>query len=153
MLKIFLCFSIIFLPSCLSEEGMVYFTPDELTFLLSTDSAKAWILTNRSINNSQDVLQECDKDDLLIFRNTISAQDTLKVQLETGPIQCPGQADSIIYQGYWKALDSINVHYLLWVIEGDTSIRLVNFITSELLNISYTEGNDQISEDFTANLN
>jgi len=39
------------------------------------------------------------------------------------------------------------------VIEGDTSIRLVNFITSELLNISYTEGNDQISEDFTANLN
>ena len=132
---------------------MVYFTPDELTFLLATDSAKAWILTNRAINNSQDVLQECDKDDLLIFRNTVFALDTLKVQLETGSLQCPGQADSIIYQGYWKALDSINVHYLQWVIKGDTSIRLVHFISSELLNISYREGNDQISEDFIADFN
>lgn len=151
-MRTLLCFSIILLSSCLSEEEMVYFTPDELTFLLATDSAKAWVLTNRFINDSQDVLRECDKDDLLIFRNTISPQDTLKVQLETGPMQCPGQADSIIYQGYWKALDSFNIHYLHWVIERDTSIRTVNFITSELLKISYSQGNDQISENFIAKL-
>jgi hypothetical protein len=128
---------------------MVKFTTDELTFLLATDSSKAWVLTGRTINTAQSVLPECEKDDLLIFRGTISPQDTLKMQFETGPIQCPGQADSIIYQGYWMALDSTSGHFLHWVIKGDTSIRVVNFITSELLNISYSEGNDQITEDFT----
>ena len=149
-MRTLLYFSIIFLSGCLSQDEIVIFTPDELTFLLTADSSKAWTLTGKVVNNTQNDLQDCEKDDLLIFYSTISPQDTQKVQLETGPILCPGQTDSIIYQGYWKALDSTNGYYLHWIIEGDTSIRLVNLITSQLLNMSYSKGTDQITEDFVA---
>ncbi len=151
-IKTLYCFSFLFVTSCLSEDELIKFTTDELTFLLANDSSKTWVLTNRIISEIQSDLLECEKDDRLIFRNIISAQDTLKVQFETGSMRCPGQADSIIYQGYWMVLDSTHAYYLHWVVEGDTSIRSLNFISSELLNMSYSEGNKLITEDFTTSL-
>ena len=81
--------------------------------------------------------------------NSAEVQDTTTFRFITGTIPCPDQPDSIIYEGYWEAFDSLNSPYLLWVIDEDTSFRKVEFITSQSLRFSYQKIGVNITEDFT----
>ena len=126
---------------------MTTFSPEQVTLLLATDSFKSWVLTERVIGNTHDLLP-CETDDILVMLNPAEVQDTTTFRFITGTIQCPDQPDSIIYEGYWEALDSLNSPYLLWVIDGDTSFRDVEYITSQLLRFSYQKGSANITEDF-----
>jgi len=131
---------------CLSDE-ITIFSPEQVTLLMATDSFKSWVLAERTIGNTSDLLP-CETDDILVMLNPTDVQDTTTFRFITGTIQCPGQPDSIIYQGYWEALDSLNSPYLRWVIDEDTSFRSVKFLTSKLLKLSYQKGSDTITEDF-----
>lgn len=138
-------------PSCLSDELTTY-SPEQVTFLIATDSFKSWVLTERVIDNSSNLLS-CETDDILLMLNPAEVQDTTTFRYITGTIPCPDQPDGIIYEGYWEALDSLNASYLLWVIDGDTSFRNVEFITSQFLRFSYQDGSVKITEDFTIQSN
>ena len=132
--------------SCLSEE-ITSFSPEQVTLLLATDSFKSWVLTERTIGNSTDLLP-CETDDILVMLNPAELQDTTTLRFITGNNQCPDQPDSIIYEGYWEALDSLNSSYLLWIIDGDTCFRTVENITSQFLRFSYQKSGVNITEDF-----
>lgn len=140
-------FLIIGIGSCLSQDEMVYYTSDELTMLLASDSVKSWNLVGRYVNNKP-VLVECELDDTLTYTRSTTTLDTARVKLSTGPNICTGQSQGIVFKGYWTALESTNAQTLQYVIEGDTSLRSVDFISSQQLQISYQDGNDLVLEEF-----
>lgn len=145
-MRIFLFILFISLVSCLEQNDITYFSANELTRLIASDSAKSWVLTNRIIDNSSDIL-DCEQDDILTFINPQFDQDTT-ILLQTGIVLCPGQIDSIIFVGKWRALDSVNQQLIMLTIDGDSSINSIDFITSELLTIRYQNEGKSILEEY-----
>ena len=145
-MRIFLFILSISLVGCLEQDEITYFSANELTRLISSDSAKSWILTNRIVDNSSDIL-DCEKDDILTFISPQFDQDTTLL-FQTGMVLCPGQIDSIIFIGKWQAIDSENQQLIMLTIDGDSSINSIDFITSKLLTISYQTEGKSISEEY-----
>ena len=145
-MRIFLFILFISLVSCLEQNDITYFSANELTRLIASDSAKSWVLTNRIIDNSSDIL-DCEQDDILTFINPQFDQDTT-ILLQTGIVLCPGQIDSIIFVGKWRALDSANQQLIMLTIDGDSSINSIDFLTSELLTIRYQNEGKSILEEY-----
>jgi len=146
-LRTYILFLAICAAGCLSQDELPHFTSDELAALLASDSAKSWNLTGRFINGEL-VLLECEKDDLLTFGQAANALDTAKVTFTTGPALCPGQSDSIIFNGYWFLSGANNGDSLQYVINGDTSNRSIETITSQWLRLSRSEGPNVVIEEF-----
>ena len=146
-LKYFYCWLILALGGCLSQDDMVIFSAAELDQLLASDSVKTWVLVDR-FQDDESIIEECELDDELILLTAITAQDTAKLHFLTGPVRCPGQVDSLIFQGTWQAIDSTNNQIILWVVDDDTSYRNIDFITSQQFTISYLLGDRTIRELF-----
>ncbi len=133
--------------SCLAQDDAVYFKTEELTNLLASDSSKSWNLLERIVNGEQ-VTRECDTDDLLILTRSTNSQDTAVFHIVSGPIWCPNQSDSIIADGFWYTPDAINSQEICYITDGDTSSLTINFITSQFLQTSYMDGNNQVMEEY-----
>lgn len=143
-----LCFCILFgLCGCLAQDEMVDFPAGQLSRLLASDSAKSWQLTNRLVDD-QSVIQDCEQDDILVFQTSNMLLDTAMVAFLTGPILCPGQSDSIMFEGSWEVIDTTNAQAVRLVIDGDTSLLSIDFITSQILRSSYIQAGKFIREEF-----
>lgn len=126
---------------CSQEEGPENFNLSQLERLLTGDSIKTWILTERISGTD---LQECEKDNALIFE-----LDSLKVRLETGSILCPGEIDSLIYQGEWAIIDGPLMDSLVFIISTDTTKRSIDLISSQTLGLTFLDNGQIITESFT----
>lgn len=135
------------LSSCLSQDDLGQFSSSELNLLLASDSIKFWNLTDRRVNG-ETVIQECELDDLLAMTRSFTTPDTAKVVFSTGPIKCPGQSDSIIFSGYWLVLDTTNAQLMEFVIDGDSSLVSIDFISSQLLQLSLMDEDNLVQEDY-----
>jgi hypothetical protein len=144
-LRTYILFLIICAYGCLSQDEFPQFTSNELATLLAADSSKSWHLTGRLINGERFLL-DCEKDDILTFNQAVSSADSADVKFVTGPVLCPGQPDTIIYQGYWFLQDTSGVHSLHYVVDGDTTARSIEMITSQLLRLSHTSGSIVVEE-------
>ena len=145
-MRIFLFILSVSLVSCLEQDEITYFSANELTRLIASDSAKSWVLTNRIIDDGSDIL-DCEKDDILTFINPQFDQDTTLL-FQTGIVLCPGQIDSIIFAGKWQAIDSENQQLIMLTIDGDSSTNSIDFITSKFLTISYQNEGKSILEEY-----
>ena len=128
--------------SCSNDDPTANFEIGELQRLLAADSAKSWQRLTRRENGNDKMLPDCEKDELLIFSFAESADDSITFNYETGPSLCSGQSDSLIFQGAWdivsndlpEAYDSLRL-----AVDGDTSLRNIDFITSQILMLSFEE--------------
>ena len=136
------------ISSCLSQDDIGSFSTDELNLLLASDSLKLWNLTDRRING-ETVIMDCERDDFMALGRATTTLDTATIVFSAGTIQCPGQIDSIIFSGYWSVPDTTNAQVLELVIDGDSSMVSIDFISSQLLQLSHNHGGEQIQEDYT----
>lgn len=141
------------LNACSNDEAAFNFETSELERLLASDSSKSWIRLSRVENGQPQSLADCEIDELLIFSQPESAEDSITVNYETGPVRCSGQADSIIFQGSWDIVaGDLPVTYdsIRFAIEGDTTLRNIDFITSQSLTLSFIEGQSstQVTETY-----
>lgn len=128
--------------ACASDDAPANLEDEELQRLLAADSAKVWQRMTRKENGTNTMFSDCDTDNLLIFSLAESAEDTITINYETGPMLCPSESDSLIFQGAWDIFSSeIPVIYdsLRLIIDGDTSLRNIDFITSQMLMLSYEQ--------------
>ena len=93
---------------------------------------------------------DCEKDDMLTFINPLVTQDT-NIVFRTGPIFCPGQTDSLIYGGTWQTIDTSNHQLLMVIIDGDSTINIIDNITSQYFTMTYQDDGRTVTEDYVAN--
>lgn len=137
---------IIVWAGCNIQEAPVNLAADELERLLTADSSKSWILSNR-INASP--FEPCESDDLLTFIKSSPINDTLTIHFRSGSVFCPGQIDSVIFQGTWIIIDGLLSDSLELIITGDTTRRSLDLVTSQILSISYLHQNSIIIETYS----
>ncbi|MGI9543676.1 MAG: hypothetical protein ACR2MX_10485 [Cyclobacteriaceae bacterium] len=128
--------------ACASDDAPANLEDAELQRLLAADSAKVWQRMSRRENGTNTTLPDCEIDNVLIFSLAESSEDTVTINYETGPLLCSGESDSLIFQGAWDIFSSdIPEVYdsLRLIIAGDTSLRNIDFITSQMLMLSYEE--------------
>ena len=128
--------------ACSNDNTPANFETEELQRLLASDSAKVWQRLSRKEDGTNKTLADCETDNRLIFSFPKSAEDTITINYETGPSFCPGQSDSLIFQGAWDLLSADNplvYDSLRIAINGDTSLRNIDFITSQMLMLSFEE--------------
>ena len=148
MLKNIPILAILLVCGCLSQDEL-FFSTDELSRLLASDSSKTWVLRSRLVDNVS-VIQDCELDDELTLVQATNPIDTARMIFTTGSILCPNQMDSIIYSGIWEVLDTDSTHVVQFVIENDTSTRTINYITSLVFQMTYLETEKSIVEEFVA---
>lgn len=119
----------------------------ELENLLAADSVKLWNLTDRSVNG-ESVIQDCERDDLLSLKRSLSSTDSAQVVFSSGEVLCPDQTDSISFAGSWLVPDTANLQLLLFIVEGDSNIMSINSITSQFLQLSHYQEGSLIQEDY-----
>ena len=137
------------LCGCLAQDETIDFSDTQLTRLLTSDSSKTWLLTSRLLDNQQ-LIKDCEMDDLLIFQTPGMSQDTALVSFLTGPILCPEQSDSIIFRGVWEIIDTASHPLLRLVINDDTSVVSIDYITSQLFESTQLKEGKSIKEEFVA---
>jgi len=128
--------------SCADDDAPANLEDAELQRLLAADSAKTWQRLSRKENGTSKMLPDCETDNVLIFSLAESSEDTITINYETGPLLCSSESDSLIFQGAWDIFSSDITEVfdsLRLVIDGDTSLRNIDFITSQMLMLSYEE--------------
>ena len=126
---------------------MPQFSSSELELLLASDSIKYWSLTDKKVNGTT-VIQDCELDNLLSLTRSLTTTDTSRVVFTSGETPCPDQPDSIIFTGSWSLVDSANTQFLSLIVEEDSSVMTIDFISSQLLQLSGNRKGDQVQEDY-----
>lgn len=114
---------------------------------MATDSMKFWSLTDKKVNGTT-VIQDCELDNLLSLTRSLTTTDTSRVVFTSGETPCPNQPDSIIFTGSWSLLDSANTQFLSLIVEEDSSVMTIDFISSQLLQLSGNLKGDRVQETY-----
>jgi hypothetical protein len=148
-LRAYYFFIIILTSGCLAQDDLIDFSTSQLDHLLTSDSCKSWNLKSRQVDNQQ-AFHECDRDDVLTICSPVTPQDTATMTLFTGPALCNHQLDTIISYGSWYISDASETPTLFYIVAEDTNIYKIDFISSQLLNMSYTlPGGQFIAEQYS----
>lgn len=164
---------LISLVSCIDEDEMpLPLFEEQVARLLSADTSKSWLLSDRFEEGMEVTLASCEQDNLLVFFGS----DT--VNLISGSEVCPDQPDSIIFQARWFVIennrqpffDSLGLVFdqvvgfeidsvkdqngmlvsidTVKITEPDTSLYVIERITSQFLTLSFPTNGLIITEQY-----
>jgi hypothetical protein len=139
--------------SCSDKENIVVFTSSEVIRLLSNDSNKFWERKQVIINGQPSEVSECE-----LFTNTeyISRNDSL-IYITTSMAEfCNGNPE-ILDSGFWDVLEESTIsdridRIAYYSVDGDTTIKKMQEITSMLLVTENNTGSSVIQETFESTL-
>ncbi len=137
---------VVLIVGCKEEENVIRFTAEQTGRLLSNDSTKNWLLTNKEINGMVSVLEPCEAENTLTFGN--STEIGLSTLFYDDDCE-----ETVIYDGFWEVLNQQSLEtsdtliYLFnpdtlfksedsLVVDHDTIINIIDQISSQNLIIS-----------------